>query len=387
MSIKPRIHLALAHMSGYEKEYIDQAFETNWIAPVGPNVDAFEREMATYVGAKGAVALSSGSAAIHLAIKLLGIQRGDTVLCSSLTFSASANPIVYEGGEPIFIDSEPQSWNMSPLALARALKDAKEESKLPKAAIIVDLYGQSADMDPLMDILDAYQIPVIEDAAEALGATYKEKACGSFGKFSVLSFNGNKIITTSGGGMLLSDDLEALNKARFWATQSREKARHYEHKEVGYNYRLSNVLAGIGRGQLKVIEERVTQKRQIFDRYYEALNNIPGVSFMPEASFGRCNRWLTTLTLDPQLIQTDINHILDVLERENIEARPVWKPLHSQPVFQGCRYYPHEQSLSVSDELYQTGICLPSGTSMSTGDQDRVIEVLTSCLDKHLQER
>jgi len=369
-------------MSGYERQYIEEAFATNWIAPLGPNVDAFEREVAEYVGAKGAVALSSGTAAIHLALKLLGVKRGDKVLCSSLTFAASANPIVYEGGEPVFIDSEPESWNMSPRALERALAYLEREGTLPAAAVVVDLYGQSADMDPLRELLGRYRIPVVEDAAEALGATYKGKACGTLGEFGAFSFNGNKIITTSGGGMLVSDDLDALAKARFWATQARDKARHYQHSEIGYNYRLSNVLAGIGRGQMKVLDERVNARRRIFDRYYQALHDIEGVEFMPEAPYGRSNRWLTTLTVDPEKTGVTVNRILDRLEEENIEARPVWKPLHLQPVFAGCLYFPHEEGRSVSDELFAHGICLPSGTNMTDEDQDRVIAVLEDLLRK-----
>jgi len=395
MSAKPRVHLSLAHMGGYEQQYIQNAFETNWIAPLGPNVDAFEQEVADYVGTKGALALNSGTAAIHMAIKLIGVQKGDRVFCSSLTFAASANPICYEGGEPVFIDSEPQSWNMSPQALERAFHEAAKEGKLPKAGIIVDLYGQSANMKPLLEIFDHYKVPVIEDAAEALGANYQGKACGSFGRFGVLSFNGNKIITTSGGGMLMSDDIEALHKARFWSTQARDQARHYQHSEIGYNYRMSNVLAGIGRGQLKVLDEHVNLRRAVFDRYEQALQHIEGLSFMPEAAYGRANRWLTTLTIDPAKHNRSIQQILDRFEEENIEARPVWKPLHLQPVFKDCKYYPHGTHAachrdvsrdtphgdsaegSVSDYLFENGICLPSGSNMTMEDQERVIRVLS----------
>ncbi|MGI5901084.1 MAG: DegT/DnrJ/EryC1/StrS family aminotransferase [Desulfitobacteriia bacterium] len=381
MVLKPRIHLSLAEMSGYEQEYINEAFTTNWIAPLGPNVDALEKEISAYIGTKGALALNSGTAALHLAVKLLGIEKGDRVFCSSLTFSASANPIVYEGGVPVFIDSEPESWNMSPLALERAFLQAKKENKLPKGVIIVDLYGQSADMDPLLEICDFYKVPVIEDAAEALGATYKGKPCGSFGRFGVLSFNGNKIITTSGGGMLLGDDLEALEKARFWSTQARDKARHYQHSEIGYNYRLSNVLAGIGRGQFKVLDQRVKRRREIFNYYYTALKEIPGIEFMPEAPYGRSNRWLTTLTLKPELRKASPEEVLDYLEKENIEGRPVWKPLHLQPVFKDCAYFPHgDGGESISDYLFHNGLCLPSGTGLSSEDLDRVINALLKVL-------
>lgn len=379
-SQRPRVYLAKPHMSGYEQEYIESAFATNWIAPLGPNVDEFEKEISQYTGIQGALALSSGSAAIHLGLKLLGVGKGDRVFCSSLTFIATANPIIYEGGEPIYIDSEPESWNMSPQALEKAFHAAQKEGKLPKAGIIVDLYGQSADMQPLLEIFDSYNVPVLEDAAEAFGATYRGQACGKLAKLSVLSFNGNKIITTSGGGMLLGDDLEAIKKARFWATQARDNARHYEHSEIGYNYRLSNVLAGIGRGQLKVLEDRVKSKRQIFDYYYQALKDIDGITFMPEASFGKCNRWLTTLTLDPKKIKVTPNQIIDRLEEENIEARPVWKPLHNQPIFNNCQYYTHEEGKSISDYLFENGICLPSGTNMALEDQDRVIQTILSTL-------
>ncbi|MEL1135614.1 aminotransferase class I/II-fold pyridoxal phosphate-dependent enzyme [Desulfitobacterium sp. THU1] len=375
-----RIYLSSPHMSGAEQEYIREAFATNWIAPLGPNVDAFERQVADYVGTQGAVALSSGTAAIHLALKYLGVTRGDSVICSSLTFSASANPIVYEGGKPVFIDADPENWNMSAKALARALEGLKKEGKLPKAAIIVDLYGQSAHLEPLLELLEHYQVPVVEDAAEALGATYQGKPCGSFGEFGVFSFNGNKIITTSGGGMLVSDNLKALDKIRFWATQARDKARHYQHSEIGYNYRLSNVLAGIGRGQMKVIDERVNTRRAIFDRYYAALNKVDGLDFMPEASYGRSNRWLTTLTLDSEKTGVTVNDVLIALEEHNIEARPVWKPLHLQPVFKDCPYYSHEEGKSISDELFAKGICLPSGTNMTLAEQDRVIEIVRGLL-------
>lgn len=380
MENQKRIYLSPPHMSGYEEKYIAEAFATNWIAPLGPNVDAFEKEVASYVGAKGALALSSGSAAIHLALKLVGISPGDRVICSSLTFAASANPIIYEGGEPVFIDSEPQSWNMSPQALERALDTLNKEGKLPKAAIIVDLYGQSADMDPLMELLNHYDIPVIEDAAEALGATYKGKHCGTLGKFGVYSFNGNKIITTSGGGMLISEDLEALAKARFWATQARDQARHYQHSEIGYNYRLSNILAGVGRGQIRVIEDRVSARRAIFDRYVEALAHISGLEFMPEADFGRSNRWLTTLTIDENQTGVTVNDLLNAFEDHNIEGRPVWKPLHLQPVFKDCLYFTHEENRSVSDELFAQGVCLPSGSSLTEEEQDKVIQVMRSIL-------
>lgn len=375
-----RLYLSSPHMSQYEQEFIAEAFATNWIAPLGPHVDAFEKELAEYVGSAGAVAISSGTAAIHLALRLLNIGRGDIVFCSSLTFVASANPILYQGATPVFIDSEPESWNMSPAALKRAMETHEKSGKLPKAVIIVNLYGQSADMEPLMGICSEYGVPVVEDAAESLGATYKGRASGTFGKFGIYSFNGNKIITTSGGGMLVSDDLKALEKARFWATQAREPARYYQHREVGYNYRLSNILAAIGRGQLKVLEERVRTKKMIFEQYRAAFCQIEGIEFMPEASFGCSTRWLTALTVNPDYCGFKAFDIIDCLEKENIEARPVWKPLHLQPLFQAYDYFPHYVDYSVSDVLFKNGLCLPSGTNMIEVEQNRVIE----CIRKYL---
>ncbi|KEQ23879.1 DegT/DnrJ/EryC1/StrS family aminotransferase [Paenibacillus tyrfis] len=376
MSLNQRIYLSPPHMGQEEQQWVQQAFATNWIAPLGPNVDVFEKEIAGYVGADGALALSSGTAAIHLALRLLGVGAGDTVFCSSLTFVASVNPVVYQGAEPVFIDSEPESWNMSPQALERALSAAKRAGKLPKAVVVVNLYGQSADMDPLLDLCDQYGVPVIEDAAESLGATYKGRASGTLGRFGVYSFNGNKIITTSGGGMLVSDDLEALEKARYWATQARDPAPHYEHSEVGFNYRMSNVLAGIGIGQLHMLPERIETRRAIFAAYAEALGSMEGVEFMPEASFGQATRWLTTLTVDPQVAVTTSGDIIRALAEANIESRPVWKPMHLQPLFQGCAYYPHQEGHSVSDRLFEQGICLPSGSSLTETEQAKVIEIV-----------
>ena len=359
-----------------------EAFDSNWIAPLGPQVDAFEREMAEYLGIKGAVALSSGTAAIHLALRFLGVGAGDVVFCSSLTFIASANPVLYQGAELVFIDSEPESWNMSPLALQRAFIDAEIAGRLPKAVIIVNLYGQSADMDSLMEICSNYGVPIIEDAAESLGAIYKGRASGTWGKFGVFSFNGNKIITTSGGGMLVSDDLEALGKMRFWATQSRDAARHYQHSEVGYNYRLSNILAAIGRGQLRVLRERVEARRAVFERYQAAFSAVAGFDFMPEASYGRSNRWLTVLTVDKERCGVTATAIIDALAAQNIEARPVWKPLHLQPLFKNCAYYPHKITENIADILFENGLCLPSGSNLSEEEQDRVIECVRKCLGK-----
>lgn len=382
MSNKPRIYLSPPHMSGNEQKYINEAFETNWIAPLGPNVDAFEKELAEYVGSKGAAAVSSGTAAIHLALRLLDVQQGDKVFCSSLTFIASANPILYQGAEPVFIDSEPDTWNMSPLALERAMEQAKKEGKLPKAVVVVNLYGQSAKMDEILAICNHYQVPVVEDAAESLGSTYKGKKSGTFGKFGIYSFNGNKIITTSGGGMLVSDDVEALQKARFLATQARDPAPHYQHSQIGYNYRMSNIVAGIGRAQLEVLDERVKARRAIFDRYVQALGDIEGIHFMPELEGTMSNRWLTTLTIDQQALGVTPMDIINALAEENIESRPVWKPLHLQPVFNGVTYYSHQEGWSVSDELFANGICLPSGSSMTVEEQNRVIDVIIKAIKR-----
>ncbi|MGX1982300.1 pyridoxal phosphate-dependent aminotransferase EpsN [Thermolongibacillus altinsuensis] len=379
---KSRIYLSPPHMSGNEQKYINEAFETNWIAPLGPNVDAFEKELAEYVGSKGAAAVSSGTAAIHLALRLLDVKKGDRVFCSSLTFIASANPILYQEAEPVFIDSEPDTWNMSPLALERALEEAKCEGKLPKAVIVVNLYGQSAKMDEILAICNQYNVPVVEDAAESLGSTYKGKKSGTFGKFGIYSFNGNKIITTSGGGMLVSDDLEALQKARFLATQARDPAPHYQHSQIGYNYRMSNILAGIGRAQLEVLDERVKARRAIFDRYVQALGDIDGIHFMPELEGTMSNRWLTTLTIDQQKLDVTPMDIINALAEENIEARPVWKPLHLQPVFEGIKYYPHHENWSVSEELFENGICLPSGSNMTVEEQNRVIDVFLKAIQR-----
>ncbi|PEB56284.1 pyridoxal phosphate-dependent aminotransferase [Bacillus pseudomycoides] len=375
---KKRIYLSSPHMSGNEQKYIKDAFDTNWIAPLGPNVECFEKELASFVGARDAVAVSSGTAAIHLALQLLDVQKGDTVFCSSFTFVASANPIVYLGAEPIFIDSEPETWNMSPKALEHALYDADKEGKLPKAVIVVHLYGQSAKIDEILSLCNKYNVPIIEDAAESLGSTYKGKASGTFGKFGVYSFNGNKIITTSGGGMLVSDDIDALKKARFLATQARDSAPYYQHSQIGYNYRMSNILAGVGRAQLEVLEDRVRTRRYIFERYYQELSNIPGFHFMPELENTSSNRWLTTLTVDEKEAGISIESLLKSLAEENIEARPAWKPLHMQPLFEGGKYYPHGND--VSKQLFEKGICLPSGSNMLDEDQQRVIQVIINAI-------
>ncbi|MDM5190873.1 DegT/DnrJ/EryC1/StrS family aminotransferase [Bacillus sp. DX4.1] len=379
-----QIFLSPPHMSGNEQKYVNQAFEQNWIAPLGPNVDAFEHQIAEYIGVKSAAAVSAGTAAIHLALELLGVKRDDTVFCSSLTFAASANPIAYQGAEPIFIDSEPDTWNMSPVALEKAFEDAKVLGKLPKAVIVVHLFGQSAKMDEIMTICDKYSVPVVEDSAESLGTTYKEKQTGSFGKFGIFSFNGNKIITTSGGGMLVSNDEAAIQKARFLSTQARDPAVHYEHSHIGYNYRMSNIVAGVGRAQLEVLDDRVQARRDIFDRYKEALGKLPGITFMPEFQDAVPNRWLSALLIDEKVTGATYLDVIEALTAENIEARPIWKPLHQQPVFVGSKYYTHSDTESISDKLFSQGLCLPSGSSMTVEDQERVIATVKKVLAKQV---
>lgn len=385
MTHKNRIYLSSPHMSGNEQRYINDAFATNWIAPLGPNVDAFEKELAEYVGVQDGAAVSSGTAAIHLALRLLDVGVGDKVFCSTLTFVASANPIVYLGAEPVFIDSEPESWNMSPSALSNALKDAASKGQLPKAVIVVNLYGQSAKIDEILSLCEQYQVPIIEDAAESLGSTYNGKQSGTFGKFGIYSFNGNKIITTSGGGMLVSDDVEALMKARFLATQARDPAPYYQHSTAGYNYRLSNILAGVGRAQLEVLEERVSARRTIFERYFRELSDIPGIQFMPELSNTRSNRWLTALTIQQEQVGVSVESVIYSLSLEDIEARPVWKPLHMQPLFKSALYYSHNEIESVSEKLFHEGICLPSGSNMTVDEQSRVIECVRNALKVTVQ--
>lgn len=376
------IYLSPPHMSGNEQEYINEAFDSNWIAPLGPNVDAFEKEMASYLGIAGAAAVSSGTAAMHLAVRLAGVQPGDEVFCSSLTFIASTNPIVYQGGTPVFIDSEPDSWNMSPQALQQAFADRAHSGKMPKAVIVVNLFGQSADYDALRAVCTPYGVPIIEDAAESLGAVYGGKASGTLGQIGVLSFNGNKIITTSSGGMLVCNDLAVLEKAKFLSTQARDSARHYQHSEQGYNYRMSNILAGIGRGQLKVLDQRIKARQAIFARYVDELASFPGINFMPEISRGVSTHWLTALTIDPAITGVSAMDLMDGLAENMIESRPIWKPMHRQPIFAGCDYYPHTENASISDSLFEQGLCLPSGSSLSVQDQTRVIIALKNILQK-----
>jgi len=374
-------------MSGNEQKYIKEAFDTNWVAPLGPNVDEFEKEIVAYLGASEAIAVSSGTAAIHLALSLLGISKGDKVFCSSLTFVASANPIIYQGAEPVFIDSEAETWNMSPQALERALRDAFLENELPKAVIVVNLYGQVAKMDEILTLCNEYGVPMIEDAAESMGSTYKGRPSGTFGQFGIFSFNGNKIITTSGGGALISENAEAIKRARFLATQARDPAPHYQHSVTGFNYRMSNILAGVGRAQLQVLEERVEARRQIFERYFQELANIPGITFMPELKDTRSNRWLSTLTINEKETGISSKRLLEILNENNIEARHVWKPLHLQPIFQNTRYYSHTENEHIAEKLFETGMCLPSGSSLSENDQNKVISCLKNTIYQSMRKQ
>lgn len=368
------ILLSTPHLSEHEREFVEQAFASNWIAPIGPNVDAFERETADLVGVGHAAALSSGTAAIHLGLHLLGVGPGDAVFCSSLTFVATVNPIRYLGAEPVLIDSEPETWNMSPEALTRALEDAAKRGRLPKAVVPVGLYGQSPDMTRIVEICERYEVPILEDAAESLGATYRGRPAGTFGRLGVYSFNGNKIITTSGGGMLVGDDEALIERARFLATQARDPAPHYEHTEIGFNYRMSNILAGIGRGQLRVLSDRVAQRRAVFDRYLVGLGHLDGIGWMPEPPRHHATRWLTAATIDPTRLGVDASTLVRRLAETRIEARPVWKPMHLQPVCRDCRFWAHDEDAPVSDRLFAGGLCLPSGSNLTPEAQQRVID-------------
>jgi dTDP-4-amino-4,6-dideoxygalactose transaminase len=370
----PRILLSSPHLGLDERVFVQEAFDTNWIAPVGPHIPAFEQEFCQVVGSPYAAALSSGTAALHLALRLIGLQPGDEVICSTLTFIATASPITFLGASPVFIDCEPQSWNLDPHLLEVELRRRAQLGTLPKAVLLVHLYGQSADLDPILALCNRYEIPLIEDAAEALGATYKGKAPGTLGRIGIYSFNGNKIITTSGGGMLVSADPALVEQARFLATQARDPAPHYQHTTIGYNYRLSNVLAGIGRGQLRVLKDRVAARRRNFQVYQAALGKIPGLQFMPEAAYGHSTRWLTCLTIDPNQFGCDRETLRLALAANNIESRPVWKPLHLQPVFSHCETVGGQ----VAEDLFTHGLCLPSGSNLTDTDLERVIAVIRS---------
>ena len=375
--MKERIYLASPHMSeeGYEQTYVKEAFETNWVAPLGPNVTNFEQELATYVGVNSASALSSGTAAIHLGLKALGVEAGDVVFCSTLTFSASCNPILYLGATPVFIDSDAKTWNMCPKALKLAFEAAEKNNQIPKAVVVVNLYGQSADMDPIIELCEQYQVPILEDAAESLGATYKGRMSGTIGDIGIYSFNGNKIITTSGGGMMVSNNEAYTKKATFWATQSREAERHYEHKEIGFNYRMSNVVAGIGRGQLKVLSERIAKKKEIYETYQESFKEIEEIEMMNICDFGQSNYWLSVMTLKETSKVKPLDIML-ALEAENIESRPVWKPMHLQPIFKQYPFFTVSENIPVSEDYFNRGVCLPSDTKMTTEQQNHIIELI-----------
>lgn len=374
---KQKIWLSSPHLGTKEFEFVKEAFDTNWIAPLGPNVDGFEKDLCDYTGTQNAAALSAGTAAIHLALIILDVVTGDEVICQSFTFSASANPIIYQGATPIFIDSEPDTWNMSPVHLEEAIIDRIAKGKKPKAIIPVHLYGVPAKMDEIMSIAKKYEIPIIEDAAEALGSNINDKACGTFGELGILSFNGNKIITTSSGGALISENEAYIKKARFLATQARDHAPHYQHSHIGYNYRMSNVCAGIGRGQMLVLEERVAQRRKNFDFYKTVFGTTPGISFVEELPGSFVNRWLTCISVDPAQTRGITREDIRLeLEKENIECRPLWKPMHLQPIFANTPFYGD----GTSEKLFENGLCLPSGSNLSQDDLDRVVITIKGVL-------
>jgi pyridoxal phosphate-dependent aminotransferase EpsN len=362
-------------MSGREMAFIKEAFESNYIAPVGPQVDALEAEFADEVGVRYAVAVSSGTAALHLSLRYAGVQKGDEVFCSTFTFIASASPILYLGATPVFVDSDRQTWNMDSELLAEALKKRSAVNRLPKAVVLVHLYGQAADIDPIRESCNQYGVTLIEDAAEALGAKYKGQMPGTFSMAGIFSFNGNKIITGSSGGMIVSDDQDLIEKTKFWATQARDEAAHYEHTEMGYNYRMSNVVAAICRGQLQVLDDRVSRKREIFLEYRNLLSSEPGIHFMPVAAYGKSNHWLTCITVNKDEFGGDAEAIRIALEENNIESRPLWMPMHMQPIFKDAEVF----GGSVSEELFASGLCLPSGTALTTKDIRRIVDIVKSC--------
>ena len=392
-----RIYLSSPHMGGNESAFVQQAFDTNWIAPLGANVDGFEQDLGRYVGGVSAAAVVSGTAAIHLGLILCGVQSNDEVICQSFTFSASANPIKYLGADPVFVDSEPDTWNMDPVLLEQAITDRIRVNKKPRAIIVVHLYGMPAKMNPILEVAERYQIPVVEDAAEALGSSINGEKCGRFGNVSILSFNGNKIITTSGGGALLSADEHLVKRARFLATQARDEAPHYQHSQLGYNYRMSNIVAGIGRGQMLVLDDRVAARRDNHTYYFRELNGrwlapghirqqencfsnsenlIQGIAFLNEPEGYFSNRWLTTIIVDPEasggITREDIRL---ALEEENIESRPLWKPMHLQPFYSDCPYYGN----GISDKLFENGLCLPSGSNLTDEERVRVVHTIKKC--------
>ena len=372
--VRSRVYLSPPHMSGYEMAYVKDAFDTNWIAPLGPNVDAFEREFAAAVGCAHALALNSGTAALHLALVLCGVRPGDEVIVSTLTFAASVNPIIYQGARPVFVDSETASWNMDPALLAETLDARARAGCLPRAVVLVHIFGQCADLTPILSTCARYRVPVVEDAAEALGATYQGHSAGTLGELGLFSFNGNKIITTSGGGMLISNDLDLIVHARKLSTQAREPVPYYEHTEIGYNYRMSNILAGVGRGQLRVLRERIAARRRIYQLYAAGLGDLPGIAFMPEPDWGRSTRWLTCILVDADVFGADREDIRLALEAQDIESRPVWKPMHLQPAFRGYEAV----GGAAAEHLFAQGLCLPSGSSLPDEDVERVIGAIRS---------
>lgn len=378
--MKDKIWLSSPHMGGAEQKYIKEAFDTNWVAPLGANVNGFEADIQSYLEEEVHVAaLSSGTAAIHLGLVLWGVDQGDEVICQSMTFSASANPILYQGAKPIFVDSEPDTWNMCPVALENAIKDRIEKGKKPKAIIAVHLYGTPYKVKEINAVAKKYGIPVLEDAAEALGSTYNKQKCGALGDLSILSFNGNKIITTSGGGALVAHDQKTKEKAVFYATQARDDAPHYQHSEIGYNYRMSNVVAGIGRGQMEVLDDRVKARRANYEFYKKELKTIKGIEFVPEPENTFANRWLSTVLIDEKKTGMDHFELREALQKEDIETRPLWKPMHVQPVFEDYPFYANGHG--VAEDLFKKGLCLPSGSNLTDDDRKRVVKALKNCLD------
>lgn len=376
---KEKIWLSSPHLSGHEEKYIQEALATNWVAPLGPNVNGFEEELQSYLGSVSVSALVSGTSAIHLALILLGVKANDEVICQSFTFSASANPILYQGAVPIFVDSENDTWNLDPELLQRAIEDRIAKGKKPKAIIVVHLYGMPAKMDEIISIAKKYEIAVVEDAAEALGSRYKKQACGTFGKMSILSFNGNKIITSSGGGALISRDKKMIERSKFLATQARDDAPHYQHTNVGYNYRMSNIVAGVGRGQLEVIDKRVSQRRAVNKFYRELLKGFDGIEFLTEMNTDYfSNHWLTAMTLDQKKLHKNGSDLRLAFEVENIESRPLWKPMHLQPIFKDYPAYVN----GVCEALFDKGLCVPSGSNLKEDDLDRIARVLLDFFNK-----
>lgn len=369
--MQKKIYLASPHMSDekYEEKFVKEAFDTNWLSTIGENINEFEKSVREYLGVKASVALASGTSSIHLGLKALGVKKDDIVFVSDLTFSASVNPIIYENATPVFIDSEEFTWNMSPKALEKAF-----EKYNPKAVIVVHLYGRATKMEKIMKICNEHNVPVLEDAAEGLGTIYKGKYLGTYGKYGALSFNGNKIITTTGGGMLVSNDEEGINKARFWSTQSKDPARHYQHSEIGYNYRMSNVLAGIGRGQMMVLEKRIARKNEIFNKYKEGFKNISDIEMMPENEDERSNVWLSCMTIKESSKVKPLD-VIERLEKENIESRPVWKPMHLQPIFEKYDFIKVDEK-SIGEDLFNRGVCLPSDTKMTEEEQNKIIDII-----------